>query len=715
MGLSRKIAFLQVLLIVCFVGVMLIAGQLVWGQSYLKLEEDEINDNIIRTRLAWEEELSLLGSLVGDWAPWDDLYTFARDPASGDFVEKNLANSAMANLKINVVVVTDPRGQALYAKAVDLEQKTEAQVPAVLLAEVAKLAGGAGARLAGDERLKGFMMVDAQPVLFAMQRILTSEQKGPSPGLLVFAKYGDEALFAEIRRRTQVRVEFAIGTVLPAKASGGVVRQDVSEDVVKAYYPLFDAFGKDGYFLASVTPRVIYRQGQLQMREFLTAAVLFGGLLTVFTLFYLDWLVLSRLRKMGAFINAIAAEKDYSVRLDLPGSDELSGAAAAMNNMLVEIEGSQKEINALLDSVKRELADRKTAERNLRYLSMHDALTGLCNRAYFEEELPRIVVRNPRGVGIICCDLDGLKLINDTMGYAVGDRVLREVATMIKETSADTGGFVARLGGDEFTVVLTNVDEETVLQASRRLRRTVEISDFGGVGLKLNLSVGWAFYGGPGLGEELLRNLVKEADDLMYRLKLSSNQSNRNTLVHGMQELLKVRDFITEGHSQRLQEHVTAMGRRLGLNDAQISDLSLLAKFHDIGKVGIPDALLLKPGPLTAEERKEMERHAEIGFRIAQSVPELFPISDFILKHHEWWNGGGYPLGLKGEDVPMECRILAIADAYDAMVNDRPYRKAMPQAAAIAELRRVAGSQFDPALVEMFIGAVLGAGKEYTG
>lgn len=712
MGLGRRIAFLQVLLIACFIGVMLVVGQFVWGQSYLRLEEDVINDNVIRTRLAWEEELSLLGTMAGNWATWDDLYAFARDPSSGDFVAKNLANSALANLKINAVIVTDPRGQALFAKAVGLEQKTETKVPAVLLAEIAKLAGGAGARLGGEERLKGFVMADGQPVLFAMQRIMMSGFKGPSPGFLVFAKYGGEALFADIRRRTQVKVEFAVGTALPAKAGGGVVRQDVDEDVVRAYYPLFDAFGRDGYFLVSVTPRAMYHQGQLQMREFLTAGLLFGGLLAVFTLFYLDWLVLSRLRKMGAFINSIIAGKDYSVRLDLPGSDELSGAVAAMNNMLAEIERSQKEINGLLESVKRELADRKTAERNLRYLSMHDALTGLWNRAYFEEELPRIVARMTRGVGVICSDLDGLKLINDTMGFVVGDRVLGEVATMVREASAGTGGFVARLGGDEFTVVLTDVDEGTVLQAGRRLQRSMEIHDFGGVGLKLNLSVGWAFYGGPGLSEEVLRNLVREADDLMYRRKLSGNQSNRNTLVHGMLEMLKVRDFITEGHPRRLQEHVTAMGRLLGLKEAQLTDLSLLAQFHDIGKVGISDALLLKPGPLTPEERKEMERHAEIGLRIAQSLPELFLISDFILKHHEWWNGRGYPLGLKEEEVPVECRIFAIADAYDAMTNDRSYRKAMTQAAAVAELRRGAAGQFDPVLVDMFIGSVLGLGQE---
>ena len=134
-----------------------------------------------------------------------------------------------------------------------------------------------------------------------------------------------------------------------------------------------------------------------------------------------------------------------------------------------------------------------------------------------------------------------------------------------------------------------------------------------------------------------------------------------------------------------------------------MTDLRLLAQFHDIGKVGIPDRILLKPGPLSPEEMVEMKRHSEIGHRIANSSPDLLPVADWVLKHQEWWNGAGYPLGLAGEKIPIECRILAIADAYDAMTSDRPYRKAMSHDAAVTELRRCAGTQFDPTLVELFI------------
>jgi HD-GYP domain-containing protein (c-di-GMP phosphodiesterase class II) len=166
---------------------------------------------------------------------------------------------------------------------------------------------------------------------------------------------------------------------------------------------------------------------------------------------------------------------------------------------------------------------------------------------------------------------------------------------------------------------------------------------------------------------------------------------------------MEARDFITDGHADRLQDIVADMGDSLGLTASTISDLRLLARFHDIGKVGVPDHILFKSGKLTTEEYTIMQRHSEIGYRIAQSSPDLTPIADWILKHHERWDGQGYPLGLAADDIPLACRILGIADAYDAMTNDRPYRQAMTCQEAIAEIRHCSGSQFDPQLVEIFI------------
>ena len=167
--------------------------------------------------------------------------------------------------------------------------------------------------------------------------------------------------------------------------------------------------------------------------------------------------------------------------------------------------------------------------------------------------------------------------------------------------------------------------------------------------------------------------------------------------------MLAERDYITDGHAERLHHLAEKMATAVGMRETDIADLNLFAQFHDIGKVGVSDRILNKPGPLTEEERQEMRLHCEIGHRIAQSSTELKPIADWILKHQEWWNGGGYPLGLSKNEIPLPCRILSIVDAYDAMTNDRPYRKAMLTQDAINELEQAAGTQFDPSLVQLFV------------
>jgi HD-GYP domain-containing protein (c-di-GMP phosphodiesterase class II) len=205
--------------------------------------------------------------------------------------------------------------------------------------------------------------------------------------------------------------------------------------------------------------------------------------------------------------------------------------------------------------------------------------------------------------------------------------------------------------------------------------------------------------------------VFKAADDNMYREKLHSSLSVRSAIVHTLAKALEARDFVTDGHADRLQSLVVALAVAVGLPESELSDLRLLGRFHDIGKVGIPDHILFKPERLTDEEFDIMKRHCEIGYRIAQSSPQLAPIADWILKHQEWWNGEGYPLKLKGDEIPLACRMLAIVDAYDAMTNDRPYRQAKSVDEAIAELESFAAIQFDPELVQLFKQIVKASGN----
>ncbi|MDD5065627.1 MAG: PAS domain S-box protein [bacterium] len=344
--------------------------------------------------------------------------------------------------------------------------------------------------------------------------------------------------------------------------------------------------------------------------------------------------------------------------------------------------------------------ERKKAEEQLRFISLHDPLTGLFNRAYFEEQLKGLYeAGNEDAIGIIVCDIDGLKIINDTLGHDKGDMLLLGVKRVLRN-SIRPDDIPARVGGDEFAVLLNRTSKEEVENICHRIRDEVGLYNKEKLELPLSLSVGYAI--SLVSGKDMVE-LFKEADNNMYREKLHHRQSLRNAIVQTLMKALEERDFITEGHADRLQKIVEDLANAIRLPEQKIADLKLLAQFHDIGKVGISDRILFKPGPLTKEEYEEMKRHPEIGNRIALSSADLTPIADWILKHQEWWNGKGYPLGLSGEDIPLEARILAIADAFDAMTSDRPYRKAMPKKAAIDEIQRNAGIQFDPALVNVFI------------
>ncbi|MGE5421839.1 MAG: PAS domain S-box protein [Ignavibacteriales bacterium] len=347
-----------------------------------------------------------------------------------------------------------------------------------------------------------------------------------------------------------------------------------------------------------------------------------------------------------------------------------------------------------------DITDALHDKERLTYISEHDALTGLYNRAYFEKEMKKIDVFGEEQVALMIADVDGLKLINDTMGHESGDKVLRITGEIFNHLCPDSC-FAARIGGDEFAIIMRQANNDKISECINKIRANITDHNEGNPGLPLSISMGFAIRPDDCTP---MADIFREADNNMYREKLHIGQSARSAIVRTLARALGARDFMTEGHGERLQSLSNKVGVALGLNSRRIRDMQLLSQFHDIGKVGVSDAVLFKPGPLDDHEFEEMKRHCEIGHRIALSASEMTVIADWILKHHEWWNGKGYPLGLEGFEIPLECRILAIVDAYDAMTSDRPYRKAMSPVLAFQELRRCAGSQFDPELVEVFLG-----------
>lgn len=338
------------------------------------------------------------------------------------------------------------------------------------------------------------------------------------------------------------------------------------------------------------------------------------------------------------------------------------------------------------------------SQRTMDFLRQHDSLTGVFNRAYFENDMARKNAGAHEPFGIFVCDVDGLKLINDTLGHRQGDELLKLIAGIL-DGGVAAPSYVARIGGDELAVVVENGVPEAMNELEEVYRAKIAEHNQNCPQLPLSVSMGWAV----GDAAENTDILFKTADNNMYRQKMHQSQSVRGSIVKTMMVALEAKDHITEGHADRLGDLMEQMGRALQLSQAVVADMRLLAKFHDIGKVGIPDSILKKPGKLTEAETVIMRQHCEIGYRIAKSSPDLEPIADSILKHQEHWDGNGYPLGISGEQIPIECRVLGIVDAFDAMTNDRPYRQAMSDDDAIRELLRCAGTQFDAELVEVFI------------
>ncbi len=344
-----------------------------------------------------------------------------------------------------------------------------------------------------------------------------------------------------------------------------------------------------------------------------------------------------------------------------------------------------------------EITDRKKAEDKIRYLSFNDSLTGLYNRAFYEEELKRLDTKRQLPLTIVMGDLNGLKLINDAFGHKQGDIALQKVSEVLR-VSCRHEDIIARVGGDEFVALLPKTSAQVARNICRRIKENCQKVET--ANMKLSIALGMATKESI---EQDIAEIEHEAEERMYRNKLLENRSTRNSFINSLEETLWSRGHETREHTSRLHQILEAVSYKVGLNNSEIANLKLLASLHDIGKIAIPPSILEKETGLSEEEWDTVKKHPEIGYRIALSAPELAPIAEAILTHHENWDGTGYPLEIKGESIPLLARILAIADTYDVVRNGRPYQQALSKDKTLREIKACAGTRFDPKLVDVFV------------
>ncbi|MBF7097309.1 PAS domain-containing protein [Alkalibacter mobilis] len=345
----------------------------------------------------------------------------------------------------------------------------------------------------------------------------------------------------------------------------------------------------------------------------------------------------------------------------------------------------------------RDFTDKREKIKEIEFLSFHDHLTGLFNRRYIENIIPQLDKKENFPLTYMVVDVNGLKLTNDAYGHQMGDNLLKLVSNILKRTFDDSA-VIGRMGGDEFCVILPGVNETGATYLKRRINAEASCAKLDS--LIVSLATGFAT---KNVEDEKFENIMLLADNNMYKDKMKFGKTMRSRTIETVLRNINFKYDQEQIHTERVSQYCEAIAIAMDFRADEVADIKTAGVLHDIGKIMVPPELLNKSERLTEEEFEIIKRHPEIGYQILKSVDEYATLAEVVLYHHERWDGSGYPEGLKGEEIPLFSRIISVADAFEAMTAKRSYQATKTVEAALDELSKNSGSQFDSFVVDTFL------------
>ena len=658
---------------------IIVATIIIFNFSYFgyinKDKEQRIVRNFEVIDYMLEKEESNLQSLLVDWGQWDDTYEFINKP-NEEYINSNLTDVTIESLNLQNVIYLNNDRKIVYSEEIAMQKEdSEAILEKLLLNDE-------NFNKSNTQRT-GVLFLKGKAYIVGTLPITSTNKQAKSNGTIILTREINDKLLNYIEKIIPVNLMFRETKQEKFNQNDNIDYINVDDGIIayrrdnsEANKTMKDINGQDSITINMIDSGHNNEEISHFLEMFIFKFLCLIAVIMIFDIIVINKFLLKRIVKLTKFMERVSVTKDTTLTINMSGKDEINKLADTTNKMLSEIYLANEEIWLL---------------------SYSDKLTSLKNRAYMEKMFDQLDKNKAANYHIIMGDINGLKLTNDVLGHLEGDKLLCLVSKILTE-NCDVDDIISRWGGDEFVILAKNKNIEYVATLIDKIKKKCENE----TEFHFKISIAW---GSAGSYEEAsnAEAIMSLAEKRMYRNKLMEGKSARSAAIYSLLRTLHEKHSETEEHTMRIKNLSMKLGGKLGLTKEKLDELGLLSLLHDIGKIGIPENILMKPSKLTDEEWTIMKTHTEIGYRIASSTPELAHIANEILAHHERYDGTGYPNKLKGEKIPLLSRIINIVDSYDVMTHKRIYKEAFDKEYVIEELKRCAGTQFDPYLVKEFI------------